>query len=36
MFNFSWDNKLDNISRDKDTQDYSHGGRKMLGIEILH
>ena len=35
MFNFIWDNKPDKISRDKITQDYCHGGLKMLEIEIF-
>jgi len=35
LFNFLWDNKPDKISRDKITQDYCHGGLKMLDIEIF-
>jgi len=35
MFNFLWDNKPDNISSNKITHGYCHGGLKMLDIEIF-
>ena len=33
MFQFLWDNKPDKISREKNIQDYGHGGLKMLEID---
>ena len=35
MYNFLWDGKPDKIKRETITQDYEHGGLKMIDIETF-